>query len=196
MQSIVLLGGGGHCASCIDVIEQQGRYRIAGILDREALLGQSLLGYSYIGTDADAAELAQQGHCFLVTVGQIRSVEPRKRLYALLSEVQAPLATVVSPRAYVSRHARVGEGTIIMHDALVNANAVVGSNCIINTKALIEHDVCIEDHCHISTGALINGGTLIRTGSFIGSGAATQEYAQSPKDAFIKAGTVLKRHHE
>ena len=32
-QRIVLIGGGGHCKSCIDVIEQQGVYQIAGIVD-------------------------------------------------------------------------------------------------------------------------------------------------------------------
>ena len=30
---IILIGGGGHCKSCIDVIEQEGRFTIAGIVD-------------------------------------------------------------------------------------------------------------------------------------------------------------------
>jgi sugar O-acyltransferase (sialic acid O-acetyltransferase NeuD family) len=192
----MLLGGGGHCAACIDVIEQQGKYRIAGILDRETLLGHSLLGYRFLGTDADVPELVREGHNFLITIGQIRDAAPRRRLYELLAALQAPIATVISPRAYVSKHATVGEGTIVMHDALVNANAEVGRNCIINTKALIEHDAFIEDHCHIATRAVINGGALIKTGTFFGSGAITQEYAQSADNAFIKAGTVLKRQHD
>jgi len=29
---LILVGGGGHCKSCIDVIERQGKYRIAGII--------------------------------------------------------------------------------------------------------------------------------------------------------------------
>ena len=33
MKKIILIGGGGHCKSCIDVIEQEGKYRIAGIVD-------------------------------------------------------------------------------------------------------------------------------------------------------------------
>lgn len=182
--------------SCIDVIEQQGKYRIAGILDREDLLGQALLGYRFIGTDGDIAEFLQQGHSFLVTIGQIHNVEPRIRLYEILHKLQAPIATVISPRAYVSKHAIIGAGTIVMHDALINAKAEVGRNCIINTKALIEHHARIEDHCHISTCAAVNGGTVIKSGSFFGSGAVSQEYAQSDNNAFIKARTVLKRHYE
>ena len=32
-EKIILIGGGGHCRACIDVIEQEGRFTIAGIVD-------------------------------------------------------------------------------------------------------------------------------------------------------------------
>jgi len=36
MKKIVLIGGGGHCKSVIDVIEQEGRFEIAGIVSNIA----------------------------------------------------------------------------------------------------------------------------------------------------------------
>ena len=42
MEKLILLGGGGHCKSCIDVIEQEGKYEIRAILDIEELMGQGL----------------------------------------------------------------------------------------------------------------------------------------------------------
>ena len=33
MKDIVLIGGGGHCKSVIDVIEQEGRFKIIGIVE-------------------------------------------------------------------------------------------------------------------------------------------------------------------
>jgi hypothetical protein len=36
--SIFLIGGGRHCKSCIDVIEQEGLFDIAGILDKADML--------------------------------------------------------------------------------------------------------------------------------------------------------------
>ena len=62
------------------------------------------------------------------------------------------MPTVVSPRAYLSRHARVGGGTTVMHEAIVNCSAEIGENCIINTKALVEHDAKVGNHTHIATG--------------------------------------------
>ena len=192
MQKLILLGGGGHCKACIDVIEQEDKYEIAGILDAKELIGQKILGYEIIGTDAEISRLAEEGHTFLITVGQIKTSAIRKKLSFLLNDDNAQIATVISPRAYVSKHADVGKGTIIMHDALVNVSATIGKNCIINTKSLIEHDVVIEDFCHIATSAVVNGGAVIKESSFFGSNAVSKEYVETSSDAFIKAGTVFK----
>ena len=32
-EKLVLIGGGGHCRACIDVIERENKYQIAGIVD-------------------------------------------------------------------------------------------------------------------------------------------------------------------
>ncbi len=189
---ILLIGGGGHCKSVIDVIEQEGKYEIAGILDNKELVGQKILGYEFIGTDADIGKFVKEGYVFLITVGQIESSSIRKKLFALLSKNSAMLVTVISPRAYISKHADIGKGTIVMHDALVNTSASIGENCIINSKALIEHDAVIEDFCHISTSAVINGGVKVKEGTFFGSNAVSKEYIETDKDAFIKAGTTYR----
>jgi FlaA1/EpsC-like NDP-sugar epimerase len=52
-QKIILIGGGGHCKSCIDVIEQEGKYTIAGVVDVKEKAGQTIMGYPFIGTDDD-----------------------------------------------------------------------------------------------------------------------------------------------
>lgn len=192
MEKLILLGGGGHCKSCIDVIEKEAKYEIAGILDNEELVGQKILGYEFIGTDEDISKFVKEGYIFLITVGQIKTSVIRKKLFVLLSNNNAQIATVISPRAYVSRHADIGKGTIIMHDALVNASASIGKNCIINSKALIEHDVAIEDFCHISTSTVINGGATVKEGTFFGSNAVSKEYIITEEDDFIKAGTICK----
>jgi sugar O-acyltransferase (sialic acid O-acetyltransferase NeuD family) len=194
MQKLILVGGGGHCKSCIDVIEQEGKYKIVGILDQDELIGQKVLGYEIIGSDDDMQKYVDQGFTFLLTVGQINTPSLRKKLFGKLQTYQAKIATIVSPRAYISKHATIGEGTIIMHDVLVNADASIGTNCIINSKALIEHDVCVEDFCHISTAAVINGGVVVKEGTFFGSNAVSKEYAQSNINDFIKAGSIFKGH--
>jgi len=189
---ILLIGGGGHCKSVIDVIEQNGIYEIGGIIDQETLVGQKVLGYEIIGCDNDLTELFQRFHYAIVTIGQIKSPDLRIKLFSHLHTIGFITPSIISPRAYVSKHATIGEGTIVMHDALINADAIVGKNCIINTKALIEHDTTIGEHCHISTGAILNGGTIVADGTFVGSNAVSKEYTHIEKRSFIKAGCIVK----
>ena len=172
---LILIGAGGHSRSCIDAIEREGKYKIAGLVGLGEEVGSSHFGYQVIATDSDLSALAKQFQYALISVGQIKSPDLRIRLYELSLAAGFTLPTIIAPTAYVSSNATVGGGTIVMHGAILNAGVVVGKNCIINTRALLEHDSQVFDHCHISTGAIINGETLIGAGSFIGSGSVIKE---------------------
>lgn len=192
MKDIVLIGGGGHCESVIDVIEQEGQFNIIGILDKPELLGSSVLGYSVIGSDNDLTKLAETCKHALVTIGQIKSPDLRIKLFNLATKAGFKLPKIISPSAYVSKHASIGNGVIVMHHAIVNAGAVIDDNCIINSKALIEHNCVISEHCHISTNATINGGVNIGCNTFIGSNVTTKESIFIEKNSFVRAGSVVK----
>ena len=58
MKQIILIGGGGHCKSVIDVIEQEDKFKIAGIIDKSELLDSNILGYPVIGNDLDLETFA------------------------------------------------------------------------------------------------------------------------------------------
>jgi sugar O-acyltransferase (sialic acid O-acetyltransferase NeuD family) len=184
-RDLFLVGGGGHCRSCIDVIEQLDLYRIAGIVDVAAKLNEQTLGYTISATDEDLPRLVGKDRHFLITLGQIRTPDRRIFLFNKLKALGAALPVIVSPLAHVSRHARIGEGTIVMHHALINPGAIIGRNCIVNSGALIEHDAQAGDHCHIATRAVLNGGVTLGEGTFIGSNAVCRE------GVTIGAGAVI-----
>lgn len=188
MDDILLIGGGGHCTSCIDVIEQENRFQIAGIVDMPDKVGEKQLGYPIIGCDEDLPQLTKTYNYFLITLGQIKTPQRRIALYNILIELHANLPTIISPRAYISPHARINSGTIVMHNTVINAGAAVGTNCIINSCALIEHDARVGDHCHISTNAAINGGALIAEQSFVGSGAVIRDNTRVGRCSVIGGG--------
>ena len=104
-----------------------------------------------------------------------------------VNKLKFNLPVFVSPLAYVSNNASIGEGTIIMHKAIINTKAKIGKNCIINTGAIIEHNVIIEDNCHVSTGSIVNGGAVIKSNSFIGSGAVVKQNIKIGKASLVNA---------
>jgi sugar O-acyltransferase (sialic acid O-acetyltransferase NeuD family) len=192
-QPLILIGGGGHCKSCIEVIHSSGQWEICGILDRVDMVGTNVLDYKVIGTDEEIDQWISKGYHFLITIGQIKSALPRKRLYELLKKQNASIATVISGNAMVSSYAAVGEGSVIHHRVTVNADAVIGANCIINTAANIEHDVKIGDHTHISTGTMLNGNVQVGTECFIGSGTVIANNITIQDRVLVGAGSVIIR---
>lgn len=194
---LLLIGGGGHCASVIDVIEAAQQYEIKGIVEAENTQNTSLLGYPVIGTDADLEILLQDTpHCVL-TVGQVKTAVVRQMLFEKIKRHGGILPTIISPLARVARSAKLGEGCVVMHHALVNSLACIGDNCIINTQALVEHHALVGNHCHISTGAILNGAVDVGDNCLVGSGAILLQEVKVASQTVLGAGAmVTKSIHE
>ncbi|MCQ2084231.1 MAG: acetyltransferase [Bacteroidaceae bacterium] len=188
---LILVGGGGHCKSVIDVAESAG-YVIMGILDKPEEVGKQVLAYKVIGTDDDIPMYVDKAE-FVITVGQIKSTAIRHRIAEKIEKAGGKLATVIASDATVSKYATIGEGSVILHKCVVNADARIGRNCIINTMANVEHEVEIGDFCHISTGVMVNGMTKIGNETFIGSGSVLYNCIEVPAGSIIPAGTIVRR---
>ena len=191
--NIILIGAGGHTTSCIDVIEQEKNYLIQGLVGTKSDLNNSILGYSVIGTDSDLRDILINCPNAIITVGHIKNSELRENLFNELLEIGYKVPSIISPKSYVSKHAIIGAGTIVMHGAIINAGAVIGNNCIINTNALIEHGVKIGNNCHISTNSTVNGDVLIGDNCFIGSCSSIREGIRINNNVFVAMCSLITK---
>lgn len=192
MKTLILVGGGGHCKSVIEAIESSGR-EVAGILDIAQNVGNYILGYEILGTDDDILKYVNE-YEFVITVGNIKDNSLRRRIAQKIIAEGGVLTTVVANTARISRHAKIGLGTVVLHGAVINAGAIVGENCIINTLANIEHDAIIEDFCHISTGAMVNGNCFVGEGTFLGSQAVMVNGVSITGGCVIAAGAMVRKN--
>ena len=190
-EPIILVGGGGHCISAIDVIESSGRFEIVGIVDVQEKVGGKVLGYPVIGTDEHIPVFVRDCQYFHIATGQIRSSVLRERLFNLVLDAGGTCPAIVSAHAYVSKYAKINDGTIVMHWALINANAEIGKCSIVNSKALLEHEVRIGAFSHISTGAIINGQAVVGDRCFVGSNAVIANNISIASEAIVGAGSVV-----
>ncbi len=191
-RNLILIGGGGHCKSVIDVAESAG-FTILGILDKPETVGNQVLDYKVIGTDDDIPVYADKA-LFVITVGQIKSNALRIKLAKLVEKYGGKFATVIASDAHVSKYAHIGEGSVILHKVVVNADARIGKQCIINTMADIEHDAIIGDFCHISTAAVVNGEVKVGNNVFVGSRSVIHNCKSISDDIIVAAGSVVSRN--
>ncbi|EMY76249.1 sugar O-acyltransferase, sialic acid O-acetyltransferase NeuD family [Leptospira weilii serovar Ranarum str. ICFT] len=192
-KDIILIGAGGHSKACIDVVELEDKFRIIGLIGTLEENGKSIFGYEILGDDSRLSKIRKIVENAMIVVGQIRTSKIRKEIYNTLKSLDYNLPVIQSPLAYLSKHASIGEGTILMHHSIVNSGVKIGVNSIINTKALVEHDCKVGDHCHVATASVLNGGVELGDESFVGSGSIIREGIHIGKECFIGMNSkVLK----
>ena len=71
-RNLILIGGGGHCVSAIDIIEQENKFNIIGIID--VSVKNNVLGYPIIGDDKSITKFINKNTYFLITIGQLNLI--------------------------------------------------------------------------------------------------------------------------
>lgn len=191
-EKLVVFGAGGHAKVVIDIIEQQGVYAIAGLLDDDLRhRGKLFFGYPVLGTRADLAALksAQLRHA-VVTIGDNAS---RAAVAAYLDQHGWRFASAVHPRASIGRGVEIGPGSVIMAGCVVNADAYLGAQVIVNTGATVDHDCRIEDAVHIAPGCHLCGGVSVGRGSLLGAGSTVTPGVRIGCKVIVGAGSTVIR---
>jgi len=196
MTNLILVGGGGHCKSVIEVIKGLPQYNIVGILDPcyNSNQDQLVQDIPIIGNDDDISRHISSGRSFVVTVGQIKSPKIRIKLFGLIKSKGGKLPVIQAKTAYVSKDSAVGEGTVVLNNTVINCNCKIGIGTIINSGAIIEHDCVIGDYCHIAPGAVLTGNTKIDNHTFIGANSVLVQGVHVGRESLIGAGSVVNKN--
>ena len=174
MFKIIIMGGGGHTLSCIDVIQSQSKFSFAGVVLKDKN-DTTTYNFNILGYENDLKKLRKKYKYALIGIARVRGSKTRYRLYNSLKKNKFILPIIKSKFSYVSPKAQISEGTIIMHGAIINSNVEIGKNCIINTGSIIDHGATIGNHTHITTGVVINGDAEVGEQNYIGSGSVVHQ---------------------
>ncbi len=191
-EKLVVFGAGGHAKVVIDIIEQQGNYEIAGLLDDDLKLqGQRFFGYPVLGTRAQLPALlsAQLRHA-VVAIGDNAD---RAAVAMQLHQLGWLFAGAVHPRASIGRGVNIGPGSVVMAGCVVNADAYLGAQVIVNTGATVDHDCRIEDNVHIAPGCHLCGNVGVGQASLLGAGAIVTPGVRIGRHVIVGAGSTVIR---
>jgi len=192
MDSIVVVGGGGHAKVLVSVLKTM-RWDVIGYTDPRNR--GVILGAPYLGDDAVLADLlATYAGCqAIIGLGKIDTSPLRIRMQAEIMTLGFGFPVIVSPRAVVNAEVELGPGTTVLDGVVVNTGTVTGSGCIINTNSTVEHDGRIGDNVHIASGATVSGGVTIGDNCLIGAGATLVQGLSICDDCLIGAGAAVVR---
>jgi sugar O-acyltransferase (sialic acid O-acetyltransferase NeuD family) len=188
METVWVIGGGGHAKVVIATLLAAGDFAIAGILDDDPRRrGDRVLGVDIVG-DTSLETLARWGvGCAVIAIGSNRTREQVAERCA----GRVAWAAVVHPRAYVAPGASLGAGTVVFAGAIVQPDTVIGRHAILNTGCSVDHDGHVGDFAHIAPGARLAGGVTVGTGSLVGLGAVVLPGRSVGAWATVGAGSVV-----
>ncbi len=190
--SIILVGGGGHCKVIIDILKENNDYDEILISDLKENIGKEILGIKIEYTDDQLEDLYKKGYKnAFVSIGKVEINEQRGKLFNKIKNIGFNTPVIVSKSPNVSQYSKIGGGTLIGKNVVINPGTQIGENCIINTGSIIEHDCIIEDNVHIGPGAILSGGTYVGKNSFIGTGAIIIQNINISQETLIGAGAVV-----
>jgi sugar O-acyltransferase (sialic acid O-acetyltransferase NeuD family) len=99
--------------------------------------------------------------------------------------------TIVSPDAFVSFHAQLGDGVIVAPHACIQATARIGRNVAINVAAIVGHDGVVKDDSVLSSMVNLGGGVVVEPLVYVGMGALVKERLRIGRAAIVGMGSVV-----
>jgi sugar O-acyltransferase (sialic acid O-acetyltransferase NeuD family) len=192
MDRIVIVGSSGHAKDIIEVVEREGRYSIAGLIDDFRAAGGQTMGYVVLGTlqnlpDAVATH-GLQG--LIIAVGDnFARAQLAERAAGLCPGL--PFVTAVHPHASIAREVAIGAGSVVMAGARVNPACVIGRHCILDANASLNHDCTMGDFSSLAPRVATGGRCRIGSYTAVGIGAVILQDVSIGEHSVIGAGAVV-----
>jgi sugar O-acyltransferase (sialic acid O-acetyltransferase NeuD family) len=192
---IVIIGSSGHAKVVIDIVEQQGRYRIAGLLDLYRTVGEQTLGYQVLGQEEDLPQLTKI-HSIQGCIVAIGDNFIRSKVATRVKEISPhmPFVSAIHPKASLAKDVSIGEGTVIMAGVSVNPCCSIGRLCILNTNSSLDHDSIMEDFSSLAPRATTGGNCRIGGYSAISIGGVLIHGVHIGEHTVVGAGSTVLKH--
>ena len=200
-EKILLVGAGQHARVVLYNIQEQNKYDVIGILDKNLdkakeekfFEGIPILDIDYSKVDLKELKAKLGTDKFFISFGNMKY---RKKVWELFKNSGWNSVNIIHPNAVISKNAKLGEGILIECGCLITPNPIIGDNVVVNTGSQVNHDNIIENHVYIASGVVLSGGVKIGENTLLDDGVIVTLGREVGKNSLIGAGAVITKNLE
>jgi sugar O-acyltransferase (sialic acid O-acetyltransferase NeuD family) len=193
--ALMILGAGGHAKVLIDILKNQERVEIIGIVDTNSSLhGTEIANVNVLGGEEIISQYSFSQIQLVNGLGSILSPDRRQGVYEKFKNRGYQFYSVIHPFVSISKHVTLGEGVQIMAGSIIQTECVIAENVLINTGVTIDHECQIAKHVHIAPGCVLSGNVIIHEACHIGVGAVIIQGVCVGKHCCVGAGTLVLKN--
>lgn len=183
MEKLLLVGAGGFGRVVLE--HAQAHYDCAFLDDGKASIVDDV---PVIGKTSDMEKFFPEYKLLLVTIGNNAL---REKFYAKAADIGYTFPNIIHPTAYISSHAHIGCGCVILNNAVVQNNAKCGDGCILSPGVELHHDSIIGAYCLIYTNSVVRSLTSVGDRVWVGSNTTISTGSTVQSDEIIADGKVV-----
>jgi sugar O-acyltransferase (sialic acid O-acetyltransferase NeuD family) len=187
---LVIIGSSGHACCMLDVARLAG-FSVAGFIDRTRSTGERVNGLPVLGGDPLLFdESFVRAHSFAVGIGNPRA---RRRYGELLLRKQADCPAIVNPSSFVSAHATLGRGVLLMGMNAVNHGARLDDFVALDWQVTVGHGTRLGMAVFAGPGSRVAGDVNCGEEVYLGLGCQVIEKLKIGHGSLIGAGSTVTR---
>jgi sugar O-acyltransferase (sialic acid O-acetyltransferase NeuD family) len=184
----LIFGSGGFAKEVIDYIESDD-HEIVGVISTQKFNSESYSKRYKIYSDV--SELSYIADLqFILAVGDIKTKQ------IIVSKNENRWGTFIHSKSYVSKHAKIGKGSIICPFATVLGDSVIGKFTTLNVYACVAHDNVIGNYVTYSPYSGSMGNCTIGDECFFGTAAYAIPKIKLGNRIAVSAGSVVRHSYE
>jgi len=166
-KKLFIFPSSGNGLEALDCLSDE--YQFMGFIDDDLQKQKTtVLGYTIFPREI----LLQHPDSYLLAV--VGSPLNYLKRAEIIDSFQLPVsrfATIVHPKAIISKYATIGYNTLIMAGVAINIDVTIHNHVIVMSNTVIHHEGCIEDYTIIGSGVIVAGNTRIGNNCYVASGS-------------------------
>lgn len=192
MKKIILVGGGTHAVSIVNLLERNlPKLKVFGYTDTN----KSGLNVKYLGNDEKVLNTYNKNN-FLLVMSIGVNIKIRSKVFDMFKKKNFNFLTIIDKNSVVATSAKIGIGSIIFPNSSIGPHSIIKDNVVIHTSTVVEHNSLIDKHSYLGPSSVICGNSKVGKKCLVGANSCIIENITLPSNSILGASALLNKNYK